>query len=155
MGCCSSTTAAADPQQPAASSTRAPLVASSPLKFANKAAKPIGDENIALNKRVAFGIVYPEETNAASVWMYFNKEKPVEQMIIAATAHAGLKLDKGKLIGSPQRLNLFTLEGDVVRLDLEVEAHMGSTLHAGDVLVLEKGNRLDQSRLDAIRAGAR
>ena len=62
------------------------------------------------------------------------------------------KMDKGKLIGSPERLNLFTIEGEVVRLDLEIEAHLGSTLHAGDLLVLEKGNRLDDGRLQQIRA---
>ena len=55
--------------------------------------------------------------------MFFDKTKPVEKVIAGACAHAGLKLDKGKLVGSPERLNLFTLEGDVVRLDLEVEAH--------------------------------
>ena len=38
---------------------------------------------------------------------------------------------------------------------LEVEAHLGSTLHAGDVLVLEKGNRLEGDRLQAIRTAAR
>ena len=32
-----------------------------------------------------------------------------------ACKQAGLAFDKGKLVGSPERLNLFTLEGDVVR----------------------------------------
>ncbi len=44
--------------------------------------------------------------------------------------------------------------GAVVRLDLEIEAHLGSTLNPGDVLVLEKGNRLEGPRLDAIRSAA-
>ena len=56
-------------------------------------------------------------------------------------------MDKGKLVGSPEKLNLFTDEGDVVRLDLEIEAHLGSTLHEGGLLILEKGNRLDDARL--------
>ena len=101
---------------------------------------------------MVFGIVYPEETNARSVWMYFNKDKPIEALIVSAAGQAGLRLDKGKLLGSPQRLNLFTLEGDTVRLDLEIDAHMGRTLHAGDVLVLEKGNRMESSRLEAIKS---
>ena len=83
--------------------------------------------------------------------MTFDKEKPVERIIAGAASHAGLKLDKGKLVGSPEKLNLFTLQGDVVRLDLEIEAHLGSTLRAGDVLILEKGNRIPDERLGAIR----
>ena len=53
-------------------------------------------------------------------------------------------------MGSPERLNLFTLDGDVVRLDLEIDAHLGSTLHEGRLIVLEKGNRLSAERLQAI-----
>ena len=36
-----------------------------------------------------------------------------------------------------------------------LEAHLGSTLHAGDCLILEKGNRLPPERLQAIRAAVR
>ena len=57
-----------------------------------------------------------------------------------------------RLIGSPEKVNLFNLDGDIVRLDLEIEAHLGSTLHAGDVLILEKGNRLLDARIGAIKA---
>ena len=148
MGCCTSS-----PQAETNGSALAP--STNPLKFSNKAAKPVGDENIPPAKRVVFGIVYPEECHTQSVWMYFNKEKSVETLIKSAAGHAGLKLDKGKLVGSPQRLNIFTMEGDNVRLDLEVEAHMGSTLRGGDTLILEKGNRLEPGRLDRVRAGAR
>ena len=42
-------------------------------------------------------------------------------------------------------------EGDVVRLDLEIEAHLGSTLQPGDCLIIEKGNRLKPERLDEIK----
>jgi hypothetical protein len=84
--------------------------------------------------------------------MFFDKTKPVEKIIAGAAAHGGFKVDKGKLVGSPERLNLFTLENDVVRLDLEIEAHLGSTLRAGGVIVLEKGNRLDAGRLQNICA---
>ena len=79
--------------------------------------------------------------------MFFDKSKPVEKVIAGACAHAGLKLDKGKLVGSPERLNLFTVEGDVVRLDLEIEAHLGSTLQPRDTLIVEKGNRLEAAQL--------
>ena len=44
------------------------------------------------------------------------------------------------------------LLGLQVRLDLEIEAHLGSTLRAGDTLVLEKGNRLTDARLQQIKA---
>ena len=40
--------------------------------------------------------------------------------LLPAQQHAGLQIDKGKLVGSPEPLNLFTLEGDVVRLDLRL-----------------------------------
>ena len=83
--------------------------------------------------------------------MFFDKEKPVERVVTAACTHAGLTLDKGRLNGSPERLNLFTLDGDVVRLDLEVEAHLGSTLHPGNILLLEKGNRVHAERLRTVR----
>jgi hypothetical protein len=143
MGCCQSS------EEGGSNASAQPI---NTLAFSNKQSKPIGDENIPPSKRVVFGIVYPEETNARSVWMYFNVDKPVEALIVSAAGQAGLRLDKGKLLGSPQRLNLFTLEGDTVRLDLEIDAHMGRTLHVGDVLVLEKGNRMESSRLEAIKS---
>eukprot|EP00966_Prymnesium_polylepis_P063573 1474699-Prymnesium_polylepis.1 len=77
--------------------------------------------------------------------------KPGTKLLEAAVAQAGLKMDKGKLVGSPERLNIFTLEGDVLRLDLEIEAHIGSTLRAGDTIILEKGNRLSEERLNFVR----
>ena len=43
-------------------------------------------------------------------------------------AHAGLTLERGRLVGSPERLNLFTLDGDVLRLDLELEARCRAAL---------------------------
>lgn len=86
--------------------------------------------------------------------MFFDKTKPVEAVINGAARQGGIALDKGKLVGSPLRLNLFSLDGNVVRLDLEVEAHLGSTLHPGDVLILEKGNRIEPARLEAVRAVA-
>lgn len=115
---------------------------------------------------------------------------------LAATRRR-IPTDKGKLVGSPERLNVFTLEGDVLRLDLEIEvkataasasplaygcaqhgvcagrlrrpprarlataaahvvwqAHLGSTLHPSDTIVLEKGNRIDDERLQAVRRAA-
>ena len=65
---------------------------------------------------------------------------------------AGLQLDRGRLVGSPEKLNLFTLEGEVLRTDLPLDAHLGATLHPSDVLLLEKGNRVSEDRLDAIKA---
>ena len=129
--------------------TLSPLFAR--VAFANKRDKAVGDPAIAAGHRVAFGIVYPADMGISSCHMFFDKQKPVESLVASAANHAGLMLDKGKLPGSPERLNLFTLDGDLVRLDLEVEAHLGSTLRTGDVLVLEKGNRLMANRIKAIR----
>ena len=163
MGCGGSKAHAEEPHftaqgavpQPAAAPPKAQKPAAAkknPLAFTNKPTSAVGDEAIQPARRVRFGIVMPESTGAPSVQMFFDKTKPVEKVIAGAAAHAGLKLDRGKLVGSPERLNLFTLEGDVVRLDLEIEAHLGSTLRAGDTLVLEKGNRIDDGRLAQIRA---
>lgn len=142
MGCCfSSPPSDARGYRPA---TSAPT---SKTGFANKPASAIGDAAIPQERRVTFGIVLPEVAEQRPVWMFFDKSKPVEKVIAGACAHAGLKLDKGKLVGSPERLNLFTVEGDVVRLDLEIEAHLGSTLQPRDTLIVEKGNRLEAAQL--------
>lgn len=111
----------------------------------------VGDTSIGPKSRVTFGIVYPSGLGIQSHYMYFDKEKPVERVVASACSRADLILEKGRLAGSPERLNLFTLEGDLVRLDLEVEAHLGSTLTPGAILVLEKGNRVADNRLSTIK----
>ncbi len=127
-----------------------------PLKFANTKSKAFGDAAITPSRRVTFGIIFPEDTGIQATYLFFDKTKPVEKLLTAAVAHAGLTLDRGKLVGSPEKLNVFTCDGDIVRLDLEIEAHMGSTLHAEDTLILEKGNRLSAERLAAVeRKGLR
>ena len=52
------------------------------------------------------------------------------------------------------RLNLFTLEGDLLRCDLDLEAHIPSTLQPNSWVILEKGNRVSPGRLAAIRQAA-
>ena len=133
--------------------------------------------------------------------MFFDKLKPASELLVAATKKAGLQMDRGKLVGSPEWLNIFTIEvlsrrslprhsplhphgratppdislwatprgsmsrwllhaeplrvarqGDVLRLDLEIEAHLGSTLQPSDTIILEKGNRISDDRLRAIQA---
>ena len=121
------------------------------VRFSNYASRPAGDESIAPECRISFGVVYPAGLGCASTWMVFDRTKPVERIITGAAALGGLTLDKGKLAGSPEKLNLFTLDGDMVRLDLEIDAHVGSTLRAGDLLLLEKGNRVPANRLEAVR----
>jgi len=61
------------------------------------------------------------------------------------------QLDRGRMVGSPERLNLFTVEGDMLRLDLDLEAHLGSTLRQHSWIILEKGNRVPAERLSAIQ----
>ena len=58
---------------------------------------------------------------------------------------------RNDMVGSPDRLNLFTVEGDLLRVDLDLEAHLGSTLKPGGWLILEKGNRIDPARLEEIK----
>ncbi|KAL3898412.1 MAG: hypothetical protein SGPRY_012844, partial [Prymnesium sp.] len=56
----------------------------------------------------------------------------------------GIQMDQGRLVGSPERINLFTIEGDLLRVDLDLEAHLGSTLQPSSVLVLEKASKHSQ-----------
>lgn len=152
MGCCGSKEPAAD--EHLTTSTAGTGGGGSGAKktgFSNRPSAAVGDQSIAPNRRIQFGVVFPEEVSAAPTHMFFDKQKPGTKLLEAATAQAGLKMDKGKLVGSPERLNIFTLEGDVLRLDLEIEAHLGSTLRNGDTIVLEKGNRMSEERLQFVR----
>tara|TARA_B110001452_G_scaffold92938_1_gene76664 strand:- start:208 stop:663 length:456 start_codon:yes stop_codon:yes gene_type:complete len=124
----------------------------SALAFSNAASNAVGDHSIAGGRRVHFGVFFPEDIPCPPVHMFFDREKASTKILDGACAHAGLKMERGRLAGSPERLNLFTLEGDVLRLDLEIEAHLGSTLQPSSILVLEKGNRISDDRLDAIKA---
>jgi hypothetical protein len=93
-----------------------------------------------------------QDLDVRPVHMFFDREKDSQKILNGACAHAGLKIDRGRLAGSPERLNLFTSEGDVLRLDLDIDAHLGSTLHPSSVLVLEKGNRIGDDRLQTIKS---
>lgn len=110
----------------------------------------MGDDSIPEQNRVTFGIIYPCELHLASIFMYFDKTKPLEHVVAGAAKKHGLVLDNGKMPGSPERLNVFTCEGELVRRDLDIDAHLGSTLRPGSVLLLEKGNRVSPSRLAAV-----
>ena len=70
--------------------------------------------------------------------MFFSKSNEGTKVLEAACKAGGIQLDKGRIIGSPERLNLFTIEGDLLRVDLDLEAHLGSTLQPSSVLILEK-----------------
>ena len=151
MGCCQSSfpgEGQATGYSPATTKPDAPIASKGGKSTAsNKSSTAVGDAAIAQDRRITFKIVLPEVAGQKPIWMFFDKTKPVEKLIAGACKQAGLAFDKGKLVGSPERLNLFTLEGDVVRLDLEIEAHLGSTLQKGDTLIIEKGNRLDAAQL--------
>uniref|UniRef100_A0A7S0L6P7 Uncharacterized protein n=1 Tax=Coccolithus braarudii TaxID=221442 RepID=A0A7S0L6P7_9EUKA len=126
--------------------------------YSNSREQAFGDLNIPRERRCCFGIFYPETYQDMGkmrpVHMFFDREKPAAKILEGAVAHAGLKLEKGMLVGSPGKINLFTLDGDVLRLDLELEAHLGSTLHPSSVLILEKGNRLSDERIACVKAAA-
>ena len=93
----------------------------SALSFSNSPAAAVCDHSISASRRVHFGIFFPEDVNCKPVHMFFDREKEASKILAGACAHAGLKMDKGRLAGSPERLNLFTSEGDVLRLDLDIE----------------------------------
>ena len=154
MGCCSST-AATDRAPPGSLATPpASRHGGAPaLVFTTKPSRPVGDAAVPPARRCMFAVVMPASTGARPCHLFVDREKPVEAILHAAASHGGFAVDKGKLVGSPERLNLFTFpEGEVVRLDLEVDAHLGATLHEGRLLVLEKGNRLSDERCRALQA---
>ena len=48
------------------------------------------------------------------VHMFFDREKDAQKILDGAFAHAGLEIKQGRMAGSPERLNLFTSDGDVL-----------------------------------------
>mmetsp|Transcript_72074 Transcript_72074/g.197334 ORF Transcript_72074/g.197334 Transcript_72074/m.197334 type:complete len:98 (+) Transcript_72074:148-441(+) len=86
--------------------------------------------------------------------MYFSKSNEGTKVLQDACKAGGLQMDRGRIVGSPERINLFTIEGDILRVDLDLEAHLGSTLQPSSVLIVERGNRVADYRLDEIRAAA-
>lgn len=52
--------------------------------------------------------------------MFFSRFDQGLRVLNEACKAGGIHLDRGHIIGSPERLNLFTLEGDILRLDLEL-----------------------------------
>ena len=125
------------------------------LQFANAQWQAVGDSSVRSDKRITLGILFPADAAVKGQWMFFDRAKAGSKVLEAACAHAGVKLDKGRIMGSPDRLNLFTLEGDLLRIDLELEAHLGSTLQSGGWVILEKGNRISPERLADIQEAAR
>jgi hypothetical protein len=126
------------------------------LVFSNAPASAIGDSKVPQNRRLHLGVVFPESVappmgGAKPMYMFFSRSVEGSKVLEAACKAAGVPLDKGRLPGSPERLNLFTLDGDVLRVDLDLEAHVPNTLQPGGVIVLERGNRIDPERLAAIR----
>ena len=102
------------------------------LTFANSERSAAGDSSIPQARRVYFGIFFPEDSPHRPVHMFFDRQKATSKVLDGAAAHAGLKLDKGRIVGSPERLNVFTTENEILRLDLEIDAHMHGTLHPCD-----------------------
>ena len=49
------------------------------------------------------------------LYMYFSRSSEGTKVLEAACQAAGVKLDRGRIVGSPDRLNLFTIEGDLLR----------------------------------------
>ena len=121
------------------------------LTFSNSPSSAVGDASIQRARRCHFAIFFPEDVPAKPVHMFFDREKDTIKVLEAAVAHAGLKLDRGRLVGSPEKLNLFTIDGDMLRTDLPLDAHLGSTINPSSVLLLEKGNRVLEDRLDAVK----
>ena len=125
------------------------------LAFSNSTGSAVGDAKIPLSRRLYLGVVFPADCGVRPIYMFFSLANEGTKVLEAACAAAGLRLDRGRIVGSPERLNLFTLEGDILRLDLDLEAHIPSTLQAHSWVILEKGNRIDEVRLTAIRQASR
>ena len=121
------------------------------LMFANTPGSAIGDASIPHGRRLQLGVIFPKETGAQPMHMFFARNAEGVKVLEAACSKAGVTLDRGRIVGSPDRLNLFTVEGDLLRVDLDLEAHLGSTLKPGGWLILEKGNRIDPARLEEIK----
>ena len=121
------------------------------LSFANSPGSAVGDSKVPHNRRLMLGIVFPEDAHVPPMWMYFSKSSEGTKVLEAACGAAGIKLDRGRIVGSPERLNLFTSEGDLLRVDLDLEAHLGTTLQPNSMLILEKGNRVEPERLANIQ----
>ena len=132
----------------------APARAPTNLSFSNTMGSAHGDKSIPHNRRLFLGIVFPADLDVQPVYMFFSLANEGTKVLNAACAAAGLKMDRGRLVGSPDRLNLFTLDGDLLRLDLDLEAHIPSTLQPNTWVILEKGNRVAPERLASVRAAA-
>jgi hypothetical protein len=102
-------------------------------------------------RRLPLGVVFPADANVPPLYMFFSRSAEGVKVLEAACSAAGVKLDRGRMVGSPERLNLFTIEGDNLRVDLELEAHVPSTLQPHAWVILEKGNRVPPERLQTIR----
>ncbi|KAL1503182.1 hypothetical protein AB1Y20_011240 [Prymnesium parvum] len=124
------------------------------LLFRNTHSTAIGDSKIPPANRVYFAIYFPVDCGARPLWMFFSKFNEGTKVLADACKAGNIQLDRGRIVGSPDRLNLFTIEGDLLRVDLELEAHLGSTLQPSSVLILEKGNRVPEYRIDEIKASA-
>jgi len=124
------------------------------LRFANTPTTARGDARIPSGKRVYFAIFFPEAEGARPAHFFFDRTKSTARVMEGATSYAGLQLDRGRLAGSPERMNLFTIDGEVLRTDLDLDAHLGGALHPSSILLLDKGNRVSEARLDAVRQAA-
>jgi hypothetical protein len=124
------------------------------LTPSNSMSNAIGDTSVPERHRLYLGIVFPADVNVQPVYMFFSLSSDGNKVLEAACKAAGLMMDRGKLAGSPDKLNLFTLKGHVLRLDLDLGAHVPSTLQPSSWVILEKGNRISSQRLEAIRGAA-
>lgn len=87
---------------------------------------------------------FPRDSGARPAHMFFDRSAPTERVLDQAASLGEVHFNKRTLIGSPDKLNLFTVEGDILRLDLPIEAHLGGSLSPNGVLILSRGNQLDQ-----------
>ena len=83
----------------------------SSLTFSNTPSNAAGDHSIPERRRVHFGIFFPADLGLPPVHMFFDREKDATKILEGACGHAGLKMERGRLAGSPEKLNLFTSDG--------------------------------------------
>lgn len=122
------------------------------LQFSNSKSSAKGASNLRNDHAIMLAIFFPQDAELPAIWMRFDRHKDTGQHVLeTACKAAGLQLERGRLAGSPEKVNLFTSDGDLLRTDLEIEAHSRDTLADGGCVIIEKGNRISSERMQRIQ----
>ena len=115
------------------------------FRFSNSPSSAIGDDKLPLARRIYLGVIFPEEMSIRPIHMFFSKSQEGTKVLQAACVAAGVTLEHGRLAGSPEKLNIFTMEGDLLRLDLELARSIESDMEMESQAVRDNQLQLDQA----------